>query len=186
MLDSLCNFDLDVQCSLMLDVLIHNGHEHHLHLSNTRYEQKCSSCDFESFQVFRCITCEFALDFKCATLPLTARYKQHEHPFTLSYAVEDDSGEYYCDICEEERNPKFWFYYCAECSYPAHPKCILGNYPNFKFGGAYSFYCHQHPLTFIEKTKNHPAYHKCAYPCKEFIYQCAPCNFNLHRPCLWK
>ena len=181
-----CSFDLDVQCSLMLDILIHKGHEHRLYLSNTRYEQNCSSCDFESFQVYRCITCEFALDFKCATLPLTARYRQHEHPFTLSYAVEDDSGEYYCDICEEERDPKHWFYYCADCSYPAHPKCILGNYPNFKFGSAYSFYCHPHPLTFIEKTKDHPACHKCGHPCEKFIYQCAPCNFNLHRPCLWK
>jgi hypothetical protein len=41
--------------------------------------------------------------------------------------VEDDSGEYYCDIYEEERDPKHWFYYCEDCSYPAHVVCILGN-----------------------------------------------------------
>uniref|UniRef100_A0A2N9H459 Phorbol-ester/DAG-type domain-containing protein n=1 Tax=Fagus sylvatica TaxID=28930 RepID=A0A2N9H459_FAGSY len=101
-----CWFDLDVQCSLMSDILTHEGHEHRLILSNTPYEQPCNGCDSKSYNVFRCTTCEFALDFRCATLPLTARYEQHEHPFILSYTAEDDSGEYYCDICEEERNPK--------------------------------------------------------------------------------
>ncbi|XP_075648601.1 uncharacterized protein LOC142619397 [Castanea sativa] len=209
-----CDFDLDVQCSLILESLSHKGHEHLLHLSTTSYAQNCSSCDYESFhlsttsyaqncsscdsesfqdserlqdserfQVLRCITCEFALDFKCATLPLTTRYKQHEHPFTLSYAVEDDSGDYYCDICEEERDPKHWFYYCADCSYPAHPECILGKYPNIKFGGACTFDGHPHPLTIIEKTKDHPECHRCGEPCKEFFYQCAMCNFSFHINC---
>ena len=59
-------------------------------------------------------------------------YEQHEHPFTLYYTTEDDCGEYYCDISEEERNPKHWFYYCTDCSFPAHPKCIIGQYPNVK------------------------------------------------------
>uniref|UniRef100_A0A2N9H754 DC1 domain-containing protein n=1 Tax=Fagus sylvatica TaxID=28930 RepID=A0A2N9H754_FAGSY len=39
---------------------------------------------------------------RCATLPLIARYEQHEHPFTLCYTTEDDCGEYYRDISEEE------------------------------------------------------------------------------------
>jgi hypothetical protein len=124
-----CEFNLDVQCGLISDILIHKGHEHRVFLSNRTYQQNCSSCDSKSYQVFHCTTCEFALDFKCATLPHTTRYKQHEHSFTLSYMAEDDSGEYYCDICEEERDPKHWFYYCEDCSYPAHVVCILGKYP---------------------------------------------------------
>ena len=127
-----CTFDLDVQCSLMSDILTHEGHKHRLILSNTPYRQTCNGCDSERRNLFHCTTCGFALDFRCATLPLTTRYEQHEHPFTLCYTAEDDSGEYYCDICEEERNPKHWFYYCASCSYPAHPKCILGKEPNVK------------------------------------------------------
>uniref|UniRef100_A0A2N9FQ97 DC1 domain-containing protein n=1 Tax=Fagus sylvatica TaxID=28930 RepID=A0A2N9FQ97_FAGSY len=136
--------------------------------------------------IFRCTTCDFALDFKCATLPHTTSYKQHEHPFTLRYTAEDDSGEYYCDICEEERDSKHWFYYCEDCSYPAHPKCILGKYPNYKFGGAYTFGCHPHPLTFIEETKDRPLCHKCSSPCEELIYQCAQCNYNWHYWCLYQ
>ena len=57
------------------------------------------------FGVFHCATCEFVLDFKCITLPQTTWYNQHEHPFTLRFTPEDDSGKYYCDICEEEQDP---------------------------------------------------------------------------------
>ncbi|KAL4636811.1 hypothetical protein ACB092_03G035500 [Castanea dentata] len=128
-----CYFDLDVQCSLVPEILTHEGHKHQLILCYTSFEQSCSSCGDRRNQVFRCTRCEFAIDFKCATLPQATRYKQHEHPFTLSYTAEDDSGKYYCNICKEERNSNHWFYYCADCTYPAHTKCILGEYPNRKF-----------------------------------------------------
>uniref|UniRef100_A0A7N2RCD1 DC1 domain-containing protein n=1 Tax=Quercus lobata TaxID=97700 RepID=A0A7N2RCD1_QUELO len=72
------------------------------------------------------------LDFKYATLPQIRRYKQHKHSFTLCYTIEYDFEEYYCDIREEERDPKYWFYYCTNCNYPAHPKCILSKNPNLK------------------------------------------------------
>ncbi|XP_075658706.1 uncharacterized protein LOC142628505 [Castanea sativa] len=106
----------------------HFSHEHDLKLTDEiPNNTKCNG-----YGVFRCATCEFVLDFKCATLPQTTWYNQHEHPFTLCYTPEDDSGEYYCDICEEERDPKKWFYYCAECNFPAHCDCILGENPNVK------------------------------------------------------
>ncbi|XP_030958019.1 uncharacterized protein LOC115979997 [Quercus lobata] len=127
-----CYFELDVQCSLASKTLTHACHKHPLYLSITNNRQKCSICGSEKYQVFRCTTCEFVLDFKCATLPQTAWCYQHEHPFTLCYTPEDDSGEYYCDICEEERDSKQWFYYCVECSFPTHSKCIIGDHPNRK------------------------------------------------------
>ena len=148
-----CKFHLDVQCSLISDILTHEGHEHPLILSYITHKQKCNCCGNKRYQVFRCTSCEFALDYKCATLPHTTSYNQHEHPFTLCYRFEDDSGEYYCDICEEERDSRHWFYYCEDCSYPAHPKCILGKYPNYKFGGVYTFDCHPHLVTLVEETK---------------------------------
>ena len=178
-----CDFDLDVQCSLISDILVHGGHEHQLILSTTTYQQNCTSCNSKSNQIFCCTVCEFALDFKCATLPYTTRYKHHEHPFTLCYTIEDDSGEYYCDICEEEREQKHWFYYCADCSYPAHPNCILREFTNFRFGDAYTIDIHPHPLTFIEETKDSPQCDSCGDPCREFFLQCAPCNFYIHSKC---
>ena len=95
-----CNFDLNVQCSLILNTLSHAYHKHPLYHSITNIRQKCSICSSEQHQVFRCTTCELVLDFKCATLSQTAWYNQHEHPFTLCYTLEDDSNKYYCDICE--------------------------------------------------------------------------------------
>ena len=181
-----CKFYLDVQCSLISDIFTHEGHEHRLILSYIEHQQKCSCCGNESYQVFRCTSCDFAIDYKCATLPHTTRYDQHEHPFTLCYRREDDSGEYYCDICEEERDSKHWFYYCEDCNYPAHPKCILGRSPNYKFGGVYTFDCHPHPVTFIKKTENHPSCDKCNSPNENFIYQCVQCNFNMYRFCALK
>ena len=127
-----CNYDLNVQCSLISNTLTHACHEHRLYLSNTNTKQECSSCGEYRYRVFCCATCEFVLDFRCAALPQTACNNQHEHPFILCYKPEDDSGEYYCDICEEERDPKQWFYYCADCNFPAHLECILGKKPNVK------------------------------------------------------
>ncbi|KAL4639744.1 hypothetical protein ACB092_03G240000 [Castanea dentata] len=181
------DLNFDVQCALTLasDILTHKGHEHQLFFSTTEYEQTCTSCNSKTPFIFRCTICEFALDLKCATLPHTTRYKQHEHPFTLCYTVEDDSNEYYCDICEEERDPKYWFYYCENCTYPAHPNCILGKYTNIWFGDTYTSDCHPHPLTFIEETEDSPECHNCGDPCKEFILQCVQCNFYIHDKCVW-
>ena len=128
----ICKYNYNVQCILLSDTLAHANHEHRLSLSITNYKQKCSNCNFEHNDAFRCSTCEFSLDLRCVTLPQTTWYDQHEHPFTLCYTPEDDSGEYYCDICEEERDPKQWFYYCADSSFPAHRDCILGENANVK------------------------------------------------------
>ncbi len=106
----ICNsFKLDVQCSLILDIVIHLGHEHKHIISSVQSEHNCC-CDNNIYPIFCCTTCEFSLDFKCATLPRTTRYTQHEHPFTFCYTAEDNSGEYYCDICKEERDPKHMIY----------------------------------------------------------------------------
>ena len=65
----ICNFDLNVHCSLTSNTLTHACHEYRLYLSIPNHKQKCSICGFERYQVFRCTTCDFVLDFKCATLP---------------------------------------------------------------------------------------------------------------------
>jgi hypothetical protein len=124
-----CEFDAHVQCSLISDIFTHDGHDHPLILSRAPYHEKCSCCDRKG-NVFKCADCEFTLDVRCATLPRIVRYQSFEQPFKLCYNIEYDfDGEYYCDICEEERDPKHWFYYCADLNFPAHPNCILGRKP---------------------------------------------------------
>ncbi|XP_059436024.1 uncharacterized protein LOC132168944 [Corylus avellana] len=124
-----CEFDADVQCSLISDIFAHDSHKHTIYLSRAPYMEKCTCCDYEG-KVFRCADCEFNLDLRCATLPLTMRYRHFEEPFKLCYKDEGDSNyEYYCDVCEEKRNPKHLFYYCAALCFSAHPKCVLGESP---------------------------------------------------------
>ena len=125
-----CKFSLDVPCSLIPESLNHHGHAHRLTLSSTGSKENCSCCDSNISPIFRCTTCAFALDFKCAALPTTTSYKKHKHLFTLCYTPEDDFDEYYCDICEKKRERKHWFYYCTDYGYFAHPKCVLGESPN--------------------------------------------------------
>ena len=196
-----CSIDLDVSCTLISEpnMLTHIGHKHPLIFSSTTNDEECSVCN-STGRMFRCTKCEFTLDFRCATLPLTIKSKLHEHPFTLYCTVEDDSDEYYCDICEEERDPKYWFYYCEKCSYPAHPKCIFGgflntyfgDYRNIKFGTTYISTVHQHPLTLVQRTMEMPCCDKCGQlagneigqPNNEITYLCATCNFSFHPWCV--
>jgi hypothetical protein len=181
-----CHFQLDVQCSSILDAeLIHKGHDHKLVLPSIRNDEKCSACKSTS-KIYRCVTCKFTLDFRCSMLPLTVKYGKHEHPFILSYTAEDDSGEYYCDICEEERDPMHWFYYCKDCNYPAHPQCIFGEFQNIKSGVSCTYYMHHHPLTLVCKTKDHPLCAECKKPCNDLAFECSTCNFILHGWCFHK
>jgi len=143
------DFDLDVYCSLIPDIINHDGHEHQLILSSTSDSDKYSSCDSNKEELmFRCADCEFTLHFKCATLSHTIRYGPYEQPFILCYKDEDSSSdEYFCDICEEERNPKHAFYYCADLNFLAHPNCIFEKLSYMKSVR------HEHPLKLVDKCK---------------------------------
>ncbi|XP_060974272.1 uncharacterized protein LOC115695507 [Cannabis sativa] len=39
-------------------------------------------------------------------------------------------GDYYCDICEEERDPRLRVYYCGHCKYVAHVHCVISEVMN--------------------------------------------------------
>jgi hypothetical protein len=147
-----CKYSLDIQCCSLPETLKH-GHQHSLFLP-ARSNKNCSACDNYNVGakdgVFVCTTCDFSLCFECAILPLIARHKYDEHLLALTYVVEEDSKEYYCLICEKERDPNHWFYYCATCDFPAHPKCVIGKYPFIKFESSFkNDKYHQHPVTFV-------------------------------------
>ncbi|GLT64576.1 hypothetical protein SLA2020_370610 [Shorea laevis] len=117
----------DAQCILIPEAFKHKGHQHYLLLGKF-YQSECNACGQRPNQAwtFDCTTCGFRLCIKCAILPLVTRHRYDTHLLYLSYAAEDDSREYYCQICEEKRDEKLWFYYCKDCDFAAHPRCILG------------------------------------------------------------
>jgi hypothetical protein len=182
-IDATCvDFYLDLQCCSIPETLRHEGHEHSLFLA-VNSNRRCHVCNCTSNKkpgVFVCTNCDFALGFECATLPLVARHKDDDHLLKLTYSAEAHCEEYYCLICEKERDPKQWFYYCAECDFSAHSQCVLGKYPCIKFGSAFtSEYYHKHPLIFFSKTESSLPCYWCGKTTSDGIgIKCTQCEYN--------
>ncbi|KAB1227481.1 hypothetical protein CJ030_MR1G028867 [Morella rubra] len=177
-----CRFNLDVQCCTLPEELKHEGHQHSLFLA-IRSEQRCNGChvSWSSRERFVCTECKFAMCFRCATLPLMIKHKYNKHPLKLTYAVENDSEEYFCVLCEKERNPKHWFYYCAECDFDAHTECVLGRLPYIKWGSPYMYQFHEHPLTYVPKAKYSPTCKSCGVLSKDWFLECDQCKATVWR-----
>jgi len=163
-----CGYNMDIRCCSIPKIFRHEGHRHPLSFAKSSAEM-CNACDSSERRlgtnganyygaVFVCNECVFAMDFECATLPLKVKCEYDPHHLSLTYTVENDSEEYYCLICEEERNTNHWFYYCVECNFAAHPQCAIGPYPYIKYEMNFTQEDgHQHPFNFSWRTKNsHP------------------------------
>jgi hypothetical protein len=180
----ICDSNFDLQCCSLPEILRHKGHQHSLILT-INSNRRCHVCNYTSDRkpsIFVCSNCDFALGLECATLPLVARHKYDDHLLELTCSVEAHCEEYYCLICEKERDPKCWFYYCTECDFPAHPQCVFGKYPYIKFGKYASKFKgeHQHPLTFVRKTESSPPCDTCGKTFDGMALECTQCKFNVH------
>nr|POE66447.1 hypothetical protein CFP56_29294 [Quercus suber] len=120
----------------MKAAMTNEGHSHLLQFKDDNIvnkELKCSACKFkisESY-AFTCLYCDLNLHLLCGPLPYTIQHQDHNmHPLFLTNSpvqeeVEDETDEFYCHACEEERDPLLAVYYCAECQFVAEIKCIL-------------------------------------------------------------
>ncbi|KAJ4824354.1 hypothetical protein Tsubulata_009406 [Turnera subulata] len=83
--------------------------------AESSFECKCGKLCCSSF--YRCVECDMNFHLDCIPLPIKViKHEWHSHPLTLVDSMrEDDSGEYYCEICCEPRNPNHGAYYCEEC-----------------------------------------------------------------------
>jgi hypothetical protein len=182
-----CHFNLDIRCSSIPKTFKHEGHQHSLFLAVSSVE-RCNACDqsveWLSPGLFVCTKseCNFALDFKCATLPFKAKYEYHPHPLSFTHTIaKNDSEEYYCIICEEKMNLDHWLYYCAECNFTAHSQCIVGKNPYIQYGKTSKLNFHQHPLTCVRKTKVSPPCDACGKTFNvEVALNCTQCKSIVH------
>ncbi|EOY11067.1 Cysteine/Histidine-rich C1 domain family protein, putative [Theobroma cacao] len=89
----------------------------------------CLRCDESCTGPFYfCKEAYISFHLECFPMPQTVKSTHHIHPLVLKNSfVEDDSGEYYCDICEEKRFREYHIYYCEECQgmFIAHIECVF-------------------------------------------------------------
>ncbi|KAE8702985.1 Pentatricopeptide repeat superfamily protein [Hibiscus syriacus] len=178
----------DVRCMVLSDTLKHPSHEHSLFLVH-KFAGSCSGCLSEVHLrnkiAYRCMKrCDFILDVYCATWPLSAWYKYDKHALTLTYYDDSDPSQLYCDLCENERRPNDWFYYCADCDNSLHSNCAVGGVPYMKIGNKLhtDFHLHRHPLTAVKNIWNCPSCKVCGEHCNGQALQCKEpdCNFTVH------
>ncbi|CAF2099583.1 unnamed protein product [Brassica napus] len=125
---------LDVRCASIAEPLDHRCHQHSLFLTfEPRSKQICSVCHKSRGHRLNCGECGFVACFGCATLPTKLRYKHDEHVLLFSYE-EEVNGQYFCEVCEKEANPKNGVYICHDCNVILHLKCLLGKDVNIMHG----------------------------------------------------
>ncbi|XP_047963885.1 uncharacterized protein LOC125208339 [Salvia hispanica] len=193
-----CSFKVDIQCACMPDTIHHAAHPRHLlkHVTqsdlsrdiNRRHLWCAAGCDdgITYYDCYRCSnnSCDFIVHVRCALLPVSVssrRWDEH-HPLLLTYnATLNRPGDFYCDQCETQMNPRSWMYRCHACDISFHPKCFIttsGRYRNWKLGQKYvNDAVHQHPLTFQLLTTKRRC-DNCGWDKYERQgFYCALCNF---------
>ncbi|KAL4363330.1 hypothetical protein GQ457_04G024520 [Hibiscus cannabinus] len=186
-LDSDNDYVLCLQCAALPHFFPYQADEPH-HIFFNDNPGQCHSCGRRDLdRSCKCKKCDFVLDVRCVILPRTASNKCDRHSLTLAYKEHSDySLRHYCDICEERRNPKCWFYHCEVCDKAIHPKCALGKYPFIKRGSKYRHLNHPHTLTFVQKMYYYPKCTDCGDPCEDLALECLEhgCNYVVHWKCI--
>ncbi|GFZ20614.1 hypothetical protein Acr_28g0013190 [Actinidia rufa] len=124
-----CLFKTNLRCRLLPSVVVlDNIHDHPLSLSihpiSSDYKFQCKLCgDMGEHVSYNCSACRFACHASCALLHRTSKTPYHRHILTLSLSRADDQTQFYCDNCEERRNPNRWVYYCSQCDFACHVNC---------------------------------------------------------------
>ncbi|GMI65191.1 hypothetical protein like AT2G21850 [Hibiscus trionum] len=159
---------------------------------------------------FSCKRCDFDVHPQCIPLPSTFKHKHHLHPLALVSAfVEDGSGDYYCDMCETERNSDLQVYFCKQCNFIAHIDCVLSQVlePTIEMlldpermeekSGDENWeleqrrhnkmiqrdFIHHHPLILNDDPKTTFVCDGCEELCRGLSYSCQHCSFFLDTRC---
>ncbi|KAL7176385.1 hypothetical protein ACSBR2_029842 [Camellia fascicularis] len=172
--------------------IMHKAHEHPLILKEIGRNEGCAACDQSCGMLsFGCgiSSCSFNLHCACALLPSIFNHRYDEHPFILTYApIENGPDEYWCEFCENQIDPKWWFYHYTCCDKSACAKCIReSEFPNAKLGPIFTFASHPHPLTLVQASYMRV---RCD-ACNRHIvsgnraFKCEHCEIMLCETCVW-
>ncbi|GKV33454.1 hypothetical protein SLEP1_g41971 [Rubroshorea leprosula] len=199
-----------LRCIEIPFIITHETHAQHFLFCDPDHKGPCSGCGKEmgDYGGYRCTLAEeeenckfFALDYECLTRPLTAQHRFHHHltaqhrfhhhPLKLTYQdpreADGDPSQHICDICEDRRDPKHWFFRCDKCDFDVHPDCVLGEFPFIKRGSLSEYFrcdSHKRPLLHFQSEEHpYPKCVGCGHPCEDQLALKCPhseCNFTLH------
>jgi hypothetical protein len=153
--------------------------KHSLLLINAPWnpEAQCEGCNRGHIRRgfnYYCFDCNFNLDRKCASLPLTVEVESHAHPLTLMRR----SVSFTCDACGKQG--KGMFYSCAVCPFLVHLECT-------SFPLMVKLTRHTHPLNLTNPL--HKSDHQLCLHCVKnvntdyMVYYCSTCDFITHLHC---
>ncbi|GJX21613.1 zinc finger, PHD-type containing protein [Tanacetum coccineum] len=205
------DYNSDVHCAFTPLYITHKSHPNHILLlqrepSSEKYCRLCL-CDAKKQLVYTCEPCEFTIHPKCALLwPDTISHKYDKHQLTLRYfPVENYSGDYFCEVCEEEFNPNGAFYHCDQCVQSMHPACCVpilqketththfypdvgvAQFDNIKFGDSFKVNGHPHVVSLCRGVESDGECAKCGKDLEDkLILKCLQCKFAIDRDCVRK
>ncbi|GJT14088.1 C1-like protein [Tanacetum coccineum] len=109
--ESNCKFYLCVNCESLPTTIKHKSHNHPL-IQVIDPKTLCKACDRWSQRMsYACKACEFQLDMYCAIrspVSLSHRYCKGQEILLTYPPVENHPEDFYCDICEEEMDPRIF------------------------------------------------------------------------------
>lgn len=140
-----CNFNLDLDCSLLHPSVKFENHEHVLTFFKMLHgTPECKHCKFTPPDVsyFRCVKCNFNVHFLCSPLPQTIKDDSHQHSVILKDNFVDLVDQcyddvYYCDVCEIKRDARECVYYCEECCFVVDIDCVISEVCPSYYGTGY-------------------------------------------------
>ncbi|XP_073044112.1 uncharacterized protein [Primulina eburnea] len=196
---------IDAECVAAPTTIKHISHSPHLLALTVPWNAKylcCGGADFSYYAYsYICSLCDYYIHVSCAFLPKTAEHKFDEHPLDLIYDPilqiphkedEEKQRHYLCEFCEEDVNPKFWFYYCGKCDQSFHVNCIpsTGKLSKIKFGRKIDLprHVHDHPVALTRMlTMGSQRCGSCQAMIQGFIddmaFHCSMCDFWIHFQC---
>ncbi|XP_047959672.1 uncharacterized protein LOC125204942 [Salvia hispanica] len=132
-----CYFNINVECinpGLFKErvELQHPSHSHPLTLMRKQpFQFMCDGCgtDQDVDHAYVCNTCEYWVHATCASLPITLpqdRHQHHHHRLSLAFCfpMKHREYQYKCDVCDKDFNIACWLYFCNDCRYFVHLKCV--------------------------------------------------------------
>ncbi|KAH1055038.1 hypothetical protein J1N35_033103 [Gossypium stocksii] len=154
----------------------------------------CALCkEKRNMFFYKCNTCSFFLDIKCAQLSSSYKFNQqlkhyiHPHPLTFieSPMAIDVLKRLDCCRCHEPLIDAIYF--CLDCpSFIIHKKCLDVELPIKINHPSHHPFHKEHPLVFVAKQSNEGLKAYCD-GCRELLsaprFTCFHCNYHLHKQC---